>query len=97
MWAAGSLPVGDGMPPVSLIQRRTLSRLMPCMAGKPPNCRRRCGAPRMSIQRMQFVSGAPASSTGTVPSPCVLQQTAATSAAGTAREVARRACHPRQP
>ncbi len=36
----------------------------------------------MSIQRMQFVSGVPASSTGTVPSPCVLQHTAATSAAG---------------
>ena len=49
------------MPPVSFTQRRTLSRLMPCMAGNPPNCRRRCGAPRMSIHRMQSVSGAPVS------------------------------------
>ena len=82
MCAAGSLPVGDGMPPVSFTQRRMRGRLMPCMLSGPPNCRRRCGAPRMSIQRMQSVSGAPASSTGTVPSLWVLQQTAATSAAG---------------
>ena len=82
MCAAGSLPVGEGMPPVSFTQRRIRGRLMPCMLSGPPNCRRRCGAPRMSIQRMQLLSGAPASSTGTVPSLCVLQQTAATSAAG---------------
>ena len=82
MCAAGSLPVGEGMPPVRRIQRRMRGRLMPCMFTSPRNCRRRCGAPRMSIHRTQPMSAFPWRSTGTVPSPCVLQQTATTSAEG---------------
>ena len=38
------------------------------MLSGPPNCRRRCGAPRMSIQRMQSVSGVPAFRR---PAPCL--------------------------
>ena len=37
MCAAGSLPVGEGMPPVSFTQRRMRGRLMPRMLSGPPN------------------------------------------------------------
>ena len=42
----------------------------------PPVSALRCSLPRASIHRIAFISGRPSASTGTVHSPCVLQQTA---------------------
>ena len=54
----------------------SLAALAPMMLIGPRTCCCRYGAPRMSIHRMQFISALPSRSTGTVPSPCVEQQTA---------------------
>ena len=96
MWAAGSLPDSDGIPPEIWIHFRSLRGSYPWTRSGPPTYRLIASAPRESIQVIALASGSPRSSTATVPDHCDVTEIAA-SRSGMAPRPRSRATHARIP